>query len=249
MLKDVFIVGFAVLEIINHQYGSSYDRKFRPKLRELYPVEYTDYYLSIYWAQAITYFVIGFVFSGLLLNAIGPIGFVMGIGLGVGLFIISLKGLDERVRGRHLRISIDMPELTNKIIILSGAGLTIKQAIVKISNEMTKEPKMELYAALEECVDAIDIGANDTEAFSHLTDKCNTPAMRRFCSVILQNMKFGGGEVIRALTDIGREQWNDRKNACEKLTMEAETKLLYPMMLMLFAVIVVTVAPALLSMM
>ena len=247
MLKDLFGVGFAVLEIIKYQYGSQFDRTLRVKLRELYPIDYTDYYLRIYWAQSFTYLVIGFVFSGLLLNALGPIGLVMGLVLGGVLFYYSFKGLDERIEKRHLKISLDMPDFTNKIIILSGAGLTIRDALIKISKEMSINTP--LYQALDECVSAMDTGANETQAFMRLTDKCNTPAMRRFSSVILQNIKFGGAEVIRALSDIADEQWNERKNASEKLAMEAETKLLYPMMLMLLAVIIVTITPAVFGMM
>jgi len=247
MLKDVFGVGFAVLDIIKYQYGSAFDRRLRIKLRELYPIDYNDYYLRVYWAQAFTYLVIGIVFSGLLFNAIGIIGVFLGLGLGGVLFYYSFKWLDERIEKRHLKIQLDMPDFTNKIIILSGAGLTIRDAMVKISKEMSINTP--LYEALAESVSAIDTGANDAQAFMRLTDKCNTPAMRRFCSVILQNLKFGGSEVIRALSDIATEQWNERKNASEKLAMEAETKLLYPMMLMLFSVIIVTVVPAILSMM
>ncbi len=247
MLKDLFGVGFAVLDIIKYPYGSQFDRNLRIKLRELYPIDYTDYYLRVYWAQSFTFLVIGIVFSGLLLNALGTIGLILGLALGGALFYFSFKGLDERIEKRHLKITLDMPDFTNKIIILSGAGLTIRDALIKISKEMSTGTP--LYVALDECVSAMDTGANETQAFMRLTDKCNTPAMRRFVSVILQNIKYGGAEIIRALSDISDEQWNERKNASEKLAMEAETKLLYPMMLMLFAVIIVTVTPAILSMM
>lgn len=254
MLKDLFGVGFAVLDIIKYQQGTKFDqliapfdRKLRLKLKELYPIDYTEYYLRVYWAQSFTYLVIGIVFSGLLLNALGIVGLFLGIGLGAVLFYFSFKSMDERIEKRHLKISLDMPDFTNKIIILSGAGLTIRDALIKISKEMSINTP--LYQALDECVSAMDTGANETQAFMRLTDKCNTPAMRRFASVILQNIKFGGSEVIRALSDIAEEQWNERKNASEKLAMEAETKLLYPMMLMLFAVIIVTITPAILGMM
>lgn len=247
MLKDLFGVGFAALELINYQYGSQFDRNLRVKLRELYPIDYNDYYLRVIWAQSYTFLVIGIVFSGLLLNALGIIGIFIGLVLGGVLFYFSFKSLDERIEKRHLKIQLDMPDFTNKIIILSGAGLTVRDALIKISKEMSI--RTPLYEALDECVSAMDTGANETQAFMRLTDKCNTPAMRRFSAVILQNIKFGGAEVIRALTDIATEQWNERKNAAEKLTMEAETKLLYPMMLMLFSVIIVTAVPAVLNMM
>ena len=101
MLKDLFGVGFAVLELIKYQYGSAFDRRLRIKIRELYPIDYTDYYLRVFWAQSFTFLVIGVVFSGLLLNALGPIGIFMGLGLGGVLFYYSFKGLDERIEKRH----------------------------------------------------------------------------------------------------------------------------------------------------
>ena len=244
-LKDFFGIGFVILDMIKYQYASQFDRATRLKLKELYPLDYNDYYLRIYWAQAFTFLVIGFAFSGLLLNSMGIPGLFLGIGLGIILFYFSFKGLDERIEKRHLKISLDMPDFTNKVIILSGAGLTIRDAIIKISKEMSTNTP--LYEALAESVSAMDAGANETFAFMRLTEKCNTPAMRRFCSVILQNLKFGGAEVIRALTEIATEQWNERKNAAEKVTAEAETKLLYPMMLMLFSVVLITAAPAVMA--
>lgn len=244
-LKDFFGIGFVILDMIKYQYASQFDRATRLKLKELYPLDYNDYYLRIYWAQAFTFLVIGFAFSGLLLNSMGIPGLFLGIGLGIILFYFSFKGLDERIEKRHLKISLDMPDFTNKVIILSGAGLTIRDAIIKISKEMSTNTP--LYEALAESVSAMDAGANETFAFMRLTEKCNTPAMRRFCSVILQNLRFGGAEVIRALTEIATEQWNERKNAAEKVTAEAETKLLYPMMLMLFSVVLITAAPAVMA--
>lgn len=244
-LKDFFGVGFVILDMIKYQYASQFDRTTRLKLKELYPLDYNDYYLRIYWAQAFTFLVIGFTFSGILVNSMGVVGLILGIGLGIILFYLSFKGLDEKIEKRHLKISLDMPDFTNKVIILSGAGLTIRDAIIKISKEMSTNTP--LYEALAESVSAMDAGANETFAFMRLTEKCNTPAMRRFCSVILQNLKFGGAEVIRALTEIAAEQWNERKNAAEKVTAEADTKLLYPMMLMLLSVVLITAAPAVMA--
>ena len=44
------------------------------------------------------------------------------------------------------------------------------------------------------------------------------------------------------------EQWAERKATAMRISAEADTKLLFPMMLMLFSVIIVTIAPAILSM-
>ena len=54
--------------------------------------------------------------------------------------------------------------------------------------------------------------------------------------------------MTRALKEIGEEQWNNRKNAAKQFAEEASTKMLFPMMLMLLAVILLTIAPAVMSM-
>ena len=68
--------------------------------------------------------------------------------------------------------------------------------------------------------------------------------MRRFVSVILLNIHRAGTDVSSALKSIGEELWNSRKAAAIRVAEEASTKMLFPMMLMLFAVIMLVIVPA-----
>ena len=72
--------------------------------------------------------------------------------------------------------------------------------------------------------------------------------MRRFVSVILQNMHRGGSDVLTALREIGKELWSARKAAARRVAEETSTKLLFPMVLMLIAVIILAIAPAVMGM-
>jgi tight adherence protein C len=77
--------------------------------------------------------------------------------------------------------------------------------------------------------------------------KCNMPAVRRMTSVLVQNMNRGGTDVLLVLKEIGKELWNDRRATAKRMAEQAGTKLLFPMMLMLLAVIVIVAAPAIMS--
>lgn len=245
-LRDFFPIGYVLLDMVGYQYGTSFDRKLRSQLREIHDPDYTEYYLSVYWCAAASYLALGLLVSAMMAVAAGLSGALGGILLGVILAYVSFEDIKKKVETRHLQIAIEMPDFTNKILILSGAGMTIRAALIKISHEMASNSP--LYEELAYSVRMLENGATEEAALERLNVRCNTPQMRRFTSVILQNLHRGGSDVIGALQDIGREQWAERKAAAKKVAEEADTKLLFPMMLMLGAVVLMTIAPAVMSM-
>ena len=65
---------------------------------------------------------------------------------------------------------------------------------------------------------------------------------------MLQNIRRGGADVFLALREIGNELWNARKVATKQMAAEAETKMMFPMMLMFVAVILMVAMPAVMAM-
>lgn len=68
-LKDIYGMGYAVLEMIGYNYKSKKDRKLRQELDVLYGEKYSEYYLRVIHSQQITIalliFVISFALYGL----------------------------------------------------------------------------------------------------------------------------------------------------------------------------------------
>lgn len=244
-LKDFFPIGFVLMDLIRYQYSSDFDRRLRRQLIELYDPDYTEYYLRVYWGAAASYIMIGFMMAGLLWMGLGLWGILAGIAVGLAMAYASFANLQSMLDKRHLNILIDMPDFTNKILILSGAGLTLRAALIKISHEMANDTP--LYHELAASVKMMENGATEEAALGRLAMRCNTPQMRRFTSVVLQNVHRGGSDVLMALQDIGQEQWAERKAAAARVSQEADTKLLFPMMLMLASVLLMTIVPAVMS--
>ena len=247
-LKDFMPFGFYAMEKINYQYGNNIDRMLRRQLAELYDQEYVEFYVRAIWAQAVTNGAIGLIFGFLLFAAMDGDFTLLGIGFALMILLLwaSFQEVKKKVDQRHLQIAMDLPDLTNQIIILSGAGMTLKGALIKISTEMKIDTP--LYQALAKAVEKMSRGMPDEVAIDTITTLCNTPEVRRFTSVILQNMQRGGTEVLIALQDIGRELWEMRKATARRMAEETSTKLLFPMMLMLLAVILLVAAPAVIGM-
>lgn len=244
-LKDFFPIGFVLMDLIRYQYSSDFDRRLRRQLIELYDPDYTEYYLRVYWGAAASYIMIGFMMAGLLWMGLGLWGILAGIAVGLAMAYANFANLQSMLDKRHLNILIDMPDFTNKILILSGAGLTLRAALIKISHEMANDTP--LYHELAASVKMMENGATEEAALGRLAMRCNTPQMRRFTSVVLQNVHRGGSDVLMALQDIGQEQWAERKAAAARVSQEADTKLLFPMMLMLASVLLMTIVPAVMS--
>lgn len=244
--KSLTMIGFSLMEMIGYKYKSNLDRKLRKSLRELKEEEYVEFYLRVTWATAATYAVIGCFLSAMLALASMEISIVL-IVLAFGLVMgyTALYDIDKKIVERHMEITLDLPDFANKLLILSGAGLSLKAAMVKVSKEMEKDTAF--YQELKHCVYLMEHGSTVEAAMDSLCARCNMPEVRRMASVLLQNMHSGGSDVLIALNEISRELWNNRRATAKKIAEEAGTKLLFPMMLMLLAVILIVAAPAVMS--
>jgi tight adherence protein C len=247
-LRDFFYAGFALMNLTRYSYDRGVDRMLRRDLAELHPKEYVEFYLRVTWAQAASNLLLGLLLAAMLFGAGGgDVAYLtVGILLAGVLAWAAFHDVRRRVQSRHAQIAMDLPDLTNQILILSGAGLTLRAAILKIAQEMP--PVTPLYQMLAQVAEKLDHGATDEEALDVLTTQCNMLEMRRFVSVILQNMHRGGTDVLTALREIGKELWNARRAAAQQIAEETSTKLLFPMMLMLLAVILLVAAPAVMGM-
>ncbi len=178
---------------------------------------------------------IGLFLSALLaLASVGAAATVGTAAFGGLLAYTVFSDLDKKIKERHTKIILDLPDFANKILILSGAGLSIKGAIVLISKEMEKETPF--YHELKHSVYLLENGATAEQEMDSLSSRCNMPEVRRLVSALLIAMR-----------EISRELWNNRRAAAKIAAEEAGTKLLFPMMLMLLAVILMVAAPAVMS--
>ncbi len=246
-LRDIMGVGFMLMELSKYQYASKLDRKARMQLRELYEPEFVEFHLRTRWAASVTYACLALLLGTLAFAGTGDMTILaFFIVLAPFLAYASFTSLEKKIEKRHRQVAMDMPDFTNELVILSGAGLTLRAAIIKVGREMAGDSP--LYTALRKAVNKMENGATDEAALDVLVTQCNMPVMRRLVSVLLQNMQRGGTDVLNALREIGAELWTNRKAAARQMAEEVSTKMLFPMMLMLIAVILLVAAPAVMSM-
>lgn len=245
-MRDFLSIGFAFLEIIKYRYNTSFDRNLRKKMLQLYDEDYSEFYFRLNIAMAVSLFFIGLFMAALISMATGDIMlFFIGIGIAILLPYAHIKDINNKIQKIHFKVAMDLPDYISKVTILTSAGLNLRAAIKKVSLDMCEDTP--LYSVMSKAINNIDNGMNEKKALDQVAVRLNTMQMRKFISVVEQNLQRGGQDVGYAMQSIGEEMWSNRKSEAKRLAQEAETKLLFPMMLMMLSVMIITVVPAVLQ--
>lgn len=179
-----------------------------------------------------------------------PILAMLAAGLMIWFVHSRLKDSYEK---RNEQIQRDYVQLLAKMGILLRAGLTIRGAWERIVNEYEgmkhKNPEKMRYVYEEMSVtwNQIRNGRPEGTAYSEFGRRCGTYAYVKFGNILEHNLKQGIAGISQTLETEMTNALEQRKNAALQRGEEAQTKLLFPMFLMLGIVLVILLIPAFLS--
>ena len=167
--------------------------------------------------------------------------------------------IHKKAEARKQQLLLDYPDLMWKLTMLLGAGLSIKGAFMRISQEYLREKsgeskkrrkKYPVRYVYEEVVCTcyeMQSGIPEAQAYERFGRRCQLPEYIRIGSVLSQNLKKGAKGLTSMLETEAEASLNDRKNNARKIGEQAGTKLLLPMVLMLGVVLAILMIPAFLS--
>jgi hypothetical protein len=158
--------------------------------------------------------------------------------------------LDARIKRSRDRLIRDFPEFINKLLILLNAGMIVQSAIFRIADDYTDSggERKELYDELlliKRKVEATN--ASFAQSLSAFAARSTVREIMRFAAIITDNI-HKGTSLADKLKNEGDLVWSLRRKKAEEAGRVAETRMLLPMSLILIVLIVITVAPAVLTM-
>lgn len=162
------------------------------------------------------------------------------------------RELDRRLDQRKKELLLDYPEIVNKLALYMGAGMTIRNAFVKMGEDYKKYRKERRRYVYEEILitcHELQSGRSESEAYDHFGRRCQVPVYMKLCTLLSQNIRKGSNNLLHMLRQEADSAFVERKNLAKKLGEEAGTKLLLPMMMMLCIVMVIIMIPAYFSFM
>ncbi|HHX12020.1 MAG TPA: type II secretion system F family protein [Clostridiales bacterium] len=179
--------------------------------------------------------------------------------LGLGLITVVLvwvyqdKDIDKQMKDRREEMLLDYPELINKFNLLINAGMTVRQAWIKITDDYkrrTKETASSKRYAYEEMLftkHELELGVSELSAYESFGRRTGLTPYMKFSTLIAQNLKKGSKGLSELLSREAREAYENRKETAKRLGEEAGTKLLAPMRMMLIIVFILILIPAFIS--
>lgn len=238
--KEVYGLGYAVLEQFKYGYKSKSDRKLRPQLEVLYGPKYSEYYLRVIHAQqitiALTVFVIAFALYGLSGEVLAC---VLGIGMAGLAYYYFGTVTSKKILKRSNELMHDFSEAVSKLALLTNAGMILRDAW----EEVSANGDGVFYKEMQQSVLDMQNGMAEIDAIYAFGMRCMVPEIKKFTSTIIQGMTKGNQELTLMLQEQSKEVWDMKKQLVRREGEKASSRLLIPICIMFVGILVMILIP------
>ncbi|MDO4267117.1 MAG: hypothetical protein Q4C73_01495 [Eubacteriales bacterium] len=179
---------------------------------------------------------------------------LMGLLAAALLIVREREQKKEQEKKRERELLLDYADLVSKLMVFIGAGMTVRGAWERIARDYEaskKKGRQSMRAASEEVCQTfhqLENGVPEGTAYREFGRRCRLQPYLKLSSLLEQNRKAGTKNLRAVLQTELEDAFEQRKNLARRMGEEAGTKLLLPLFLMLGMVMVMIMAPAMMSM-
>lgn len=173
----------------------------------------------------------------------------------IGLILAAVKtGMDKQTDGEAVarkEIMRGLPRFCNQLFLMMNAGMILSDAFDTIC-ESYKEYGVENMTAFERdlaelCDESDGHRISTATVISEYASRHNVKEMVRIATILTENERRGS-DVIESLSRESRYLWDDRKIVARESGKMIDMKMSWPLGMLLILLLVITMAPALMSM-
>lgn len=238
--KEIYGMGYAVLELFKYKYKSKGDRKLRQQLEVLYGEKYSEYYLRVIHSQQITLsftvFVLAFAFYGLTSEILAC---VIGLVFAALAYYYFGTTTAKKILKRSDELLHDFSEVVSKLALLTNAGMILREAWQEVAFAGTGV----IYTEMQTAVNEMNNGVADIDAIYNFGTRCIIPEIKKFTSTIIQGMTKGNSELTAMMQEQSKEVWQLKKQIVRREGEKAASKLLIPICIMFVGILVMILIP------
>ncbi len=165
------------------------------------------------------------------------------IGAGLG-FYLPRYVLRRMIASRQRRITWGLADAMDLMVVAVEAGLGLNAALNRVGEEL-KELHPDMHHEIDLVNLEIRVGRSREEALHNLAERTGIDDIRSFVALLIQADRFGSSiaKAVRIFADSLRTK---RRQRAEQAAQKAALKLLIPLTLFLFPVIILVIlAPSL----
>ena len=162
----------------------------------------------------------------------------------------KLSGKNEAIEKRRQECLDCLPGFLSRILLLMNSGMTLQDAFFRAAEGYSTLPqKQKNYFMEEVCrlkLKSEKNGENPIRLFSSFGRSCGVKEVARISSIMLENQNRGT-DLWERLAEEGEVLWQERKRACLERMRVGESKMSFPLGILMMALLLVTAAPAMLQ--
>jgi tight adherence protein C len=167
------------------------------------------------------------------------------------IFLKRYDGLERELKAGKDAIISDFPDFIDKLVLLLNAGLVTDTALQKIAWDYQRFRDLKnvkpLYEGLLEMQKRIlETNAPLSLELREFAQKSGVRELTRFATIVEDNLNKGS-TLTEKLEGEGALLWLSKKKRAEEKGRLAETKLIFPLMLLLLVLILITTGPVMLG--
>lgn len=244
-LPELFFIGFGVIDLFHINLRTVRGLRKEKKIAEIYGAKYAEFYHYCVVGGQITYALtiapLGFFFGAIAGEATYAL---LGIAGAVALVVYLDVDINKRVEKKRDAMLADLPEVLSKLTLLVNAGLVVREAWTRVAYTGDRVLYKEMQAISEE----MGNGVSDLDAFYHFSQRCALKEIKKFASVLSQNIQKGSSELAMNLRYLCEESWEEKKHRVKRQGEVANTKLMLPVMIMFIGILLIIIVPLMASM-
>jgi tight adherence protein C len=170
---------------------------------------------------------------------------LLGSALG---FYLPRRVLKDKIKSRQQRITWGLADALDLMVVAVEAGLGLNAALNRVGEEL-KVSHPDLQEELELVNLEIRVGRAREEALRNLAERTGVDDIRSFVALLVQADRYGSS-IAKAVRVFAESLRTKRRQRAEQASQKAALKLVFPLTVFLFPVIILIIlTPALLNLM
>ncbi|MBR6473115.1 MAG: type II secretion system F family protein [Firmicutes bacterium] len=143
-----------------------------------------------------------------------------------------------------------LPSFINQLLLLMDTGLIITEAFRRIAREYERLPPEQSSYFTSSVAEILEnsekSGENVLNGFYAFAGRSDVKELIRTANFLYEN-KNRGTEIWDRLSDLADDLWEERKHLCMERIKVSETRMSFPLGIMLISLLLMTSAPALMQ--
>lgn len=239
-LKELYGMGYALMEAIHYSYKSKWDRDIRNNLTIIHSEKYAEYYLRVIYAQIVSINFIVLIFGICLMLISGEPIMLLVIAMFIVVIAYYFLTLPEKqIEKRSNQLLMDYAEVVSNLALLTNAGMILREAWeeVAFSNDGV------FYQEMQRVVEDLNNGIGETDAFRDFGIRCVIPEAKKFASIITQGIQKGNSELAKSLQAQSTEVWEQKKQLVKRQGEKSANSLMVPIYMMFIGILIMIIVP------